>query len=134
MHLLLLLLLFSCIFWWIVVVVFVFYESWGWVVIVLLVWIKWSMFVFSYFNHVVVWVKEWCQETVIFRWNQGYFNIDDYYLDINTENFMFTISMVQLFIFTTTESTFSKIYFLLSGKRSLYLCYIYIINHYFNKK
>ena len=47
---------------------------------------------------------------------------------------MFTTFMVLLFIFTTTKGTFSKIFSSLSGKRLLYICSLYIINNYLNKK
>ena len=38
---------------------------------------------------------------------------------------MFTTLLVQLFMFTTTKNTFSKIYSSLIGKRLLNPCYIY---------
>ena len=41
-------------------------------------------------------------------------------------NLIFTTFLVLLFIFTTTKRTFSKISYSLSGKRLLYVRYLYI--------
>ena len=48
--------------------------------------------------------------------------------------FIFTTFLVSLFLFTTIKETFSKLHFLLSGKKLLYHCSIYIYKKYLNKK